>query len=59
MKELDYGADLGGFIIKDHLWFFTAYDRVDNQRDRVPTEARSVLDSTSGRTTTTTSFPAS
>jgi hypothetical protein len=27
----DYGADLGGYILKDRLWFFAAYDRVDNQ----------------------------
>jgi len=27
----DYGADLGGYIVKDRLWFFAAYDRVDNQ----------------------------
>ncbi|MDX2435643.1 MAG: TonB-dependent receptor, partial [Acidobacteriota bacterium] len=26
----DYGVDLGGFIVKDRLWFFAAYDRVDN-----------------------------
>ena len=26
----DFGADLGGFILKDKLWFFGAYDRVDN-----------------------------
>lgn len=26
----DYGADLGGFIVKDRLWFFGAYDRVTN-----------------------------
>ncbi len=26
----DYGGDLGGFILKDRLWFFAAYDRVDN-----------------------------
>ncbi len=26
----DFGADLGGFILKDRLWFFGAYDRVDN-----------------------------
>ncbi len=39
VKELDYGADLGGFIVKDRLWFFTAYDRVDNTRDRVPKES--------------------
>jgi hypothetical protein len=26
----DYGADLGGYILKDRLWFFGAYDRVTN-----------------------------
>jgi Carboxypeptidase regulatory-like domain/TonB dependent receptor/TonB-dependent Receptor Plug Domain len=26
----DVGIDLGGFILKDRLWFFGAYDRVDN-----------------------------
>ena len=25
----DFGADLGGFVLKDRLWFFAAYDRVD------------------------------
>ncbi|HXM79752.1 MAG TPA: TonB-dependent receptor, partial [Thermoanaerobaculia bacterium] len=29
-KRTDFGADLGGFFIKDHLWFFAAYDRVNN-----------------------------
>jgi outer membrane receptor protein involved in Fe transport len=29
----DYGADLGGYIVKDRLWFFVAYDRVDNTDD--------------------------
>ena len=24
----DYGADLGGYMMKDHLWFFGAYNRV-------------------------------
>ncbi len=24
----DWGADLGGYILKDRLWFFAAYDRV-------------------------------
>src|SRR4029078_4557287 len=42
VKELDYGADLGGFIVKDRLWFCTAYDRVDNERDRVPKDSPSV-----------------
>jgi len=26
----DYGADLGGYILKDKLWFFGAYDQVRN-----------------------------
>jgi outer membrane receptor protein involved in Fe transport len=28
-KKADYGLDLGGYFIKDKLWFFAAYDRVD------------------------------
>jgi hypothetical protein len=27
-KQQDYGANLGGYIMKDRLWFFGAYDRV-------------------------------
>lgn len=27
-ERLDYGSDLGGFILKDRLWFFAAYNRV-------------------------------
>ena len=26
--RLDYGIDLGGFLVKDRLWFFGAYNRV-------------------------------
>ena len=29
----DYGFDLGGYIVKDRLWFFAAYDKVDNETD--------------------------
>jgi hypothetical protein len=29
----DYGLDLGGYLMKDKLWFFLAYDRVDNETD--------------------------
>ena len=29
----DYGLDLGGFLVKDKLWFFGAYDRVTNTDD--------------------------
>ena len=28
----DYGIGLGGYIVKDKLWFFGAYDRVSNSR---------------------------
>jgi hypothetical protein len=28
-QRIDYGADLGGPIVKDRLWFFGAYNRVD------------------------------
>lgn len=27
----DYGVDLGGYFVKDRLWFFGAYDRQDRQ----------------------------
>ena len=29
-NRLDFGASLGGYFVKDHLWFFGAYDRVQN-----------------------------
>ena len=32
-ERFDYGADLGGFLLKDRLWFFGAYNRVDLQGD--------------------------
>ncbi|MEP6801399.1 MAG: TonB-dependent receptor plug domain-containing protein, partial [Acidobacteriota bacterium] len=32
----DYGADLGGFFVKDHLWFFGAYDRLDQDTTYFP-----------------------
>ena len=28
-EKKDYGVDLGGYILKDRLWFFGAYDRVE------------------------------
>ena len=30
------GVDLGGFFLKDHIWFYGAYDRVVNDQDIVP-----------------------
>jgi outer membrane receptor protein involved in Fe transport len=32
----DAGVDLGGYFIKDRLWFFGAYDRVEQDTDRIP-----------------------
>ncbi len=29
----DFGLGIGGYIVKDRLWFFAAYDRVKNTRD--------------------------
>ena len=28
-KRNEYGLDLGGYFVKDKVWFFAAYDRVD------------------------------
>jgi hypothetical protein len=29
-RRWDYGADLGGYIFKDRLWFFAAYNQIDS-----------------------------
>jgi len=34
----DYGADIGGYILKDRLWFFGAYDHVKNTDQRQITQ---------------------
>ena len=34
----DYGADIGGYILKDRLWFFGAYDHVKNTLQRQITQ---------------------
>ena len=31
------GADLGGFVLKDRVWFFAAYDRVQIHQSETPT----------------------
>jgi hypothetical protein len=28
-RRVDFGIDLGGYIVKDRLWFFAAYDRIE------------------------------
>jgi outer membrane receptor protein involved in Fe transport len=35
--KADYGIDLGGYVVRDKLWFFGAYDRVDNTLKNVLT----------------------
>jgi hypothetical protein len=34
-KRRDYGADIGGALMRDKLWFFAAYDRVKNATDNI------------------------
>jgi outer membrane receptor protein involved in Fe transport len=31
-SQMDYGADLGGYFVKDRLWFFGAYNHQDRTR---------------------------
>jgi len=45
----DFGADLGGYIVKDRLWFFAAYDRVDNENQQeVTKDFSAVIDGAPG-----------
>ncbi len=50
-KRADFGADLGGYFVKDRVWFFGAYDRVNQDQDYTRTLAQ--LRDGSGRTTQT------
>jgi hypothetical protein len=36
VERWDVGADLGGYILKDRLWFFGSYDRIERETDRIP-----------------------
>ncbi len=48
----DYGIGLGGYVVKDKLWFYGAYDRVSNTQDNVlpaGPRAGSVVESESQR----------
>ncbi|HJU84605.1 MAG TPA: TonB-dependent receptor [Holophagaceae bacterium] len=45
--DKDFGFDVGGYFIKDKLWFFVAYDRtLRNEDDKIP------LGPTAGQTAT-------
>jgi Carboxypeptidase regulatory-like domain/TonB-dependent Receptor Plug Domain len=41
-RKSDFGADVGGYLIKDKLWFFGAYDHVSNTLDRQVTQGPEV-----------------
>jgi hypothetical protein len=34
-RRQDYGLGLGGYFVKDKLWFYAAYDKVSNSTDSV------------------------
>ena len=36
VERWDAGADLGGYILRDRLWFFGSYDRVESETTRIP-----------------------
>jgi outer membrane receptor protein involved in Fe transport len=52
-NRTDFGADIGGPIIKDRLWFFGAYDRVAK-----PGNISRYFDSDNGLVKSTDKFPA-
>lgn len=35
LMRKDYGADFGGFIVRDKVWFFGAYDQVPDRQDNI------------------------
>ncbi len=47
----DFGADLGGYFLKDRLWFFGAYDRVHNTITNVLTAGPSEGEKTDSKST--------
>jgi len=38
MLRQDYGFDLGGYIVRDKLWFFAAYNKVDREDEELTSE---------------------
>jgi hypothetical protein len=42
----DFGVDLGGYALKDHIWFFAAYNRVNNPNDISRTVASATIPTT-------------
>lgn len=51
-SKQDYGFGLGGYLMKDRLWFFAAYDKVENTTDTaLPAgpQAGQIVESTSDR----------
>ena len=44
-RRFDAGLDLGGYFVKDRLWFFGAYDRVQSDQDYQRVESLTYPDS--------------
>lgn len=42
-EQSDYGFDLGGFLLKDRLWFFAVYDRVSETQNNTRINAPLVI----------------
>jgi hypothetical protein len=38
LTRQDYGLDLGGYMLRDRLWFFVAYDRVKREQRELTNE---------------------
>ena len=55
----EWGADLGGFVMKDKVWFFGAYDRVQAQPERPAHRRAEGRSKTSRQRSSRTSTPAS
>jgi hypothetical protein len=41
--RLDYGVDVGGFLVRDRLWIFGAYDRVELRGDLSRVESTALV----------------
>ena len=44
LERFEYGAGLGGYFVKDRIWFFGAYNKVNNDRTYTPNDGIRVGD---------------
>ena len=48
INRQDYGADLGGYMMKDHIWFFGAYNRVTYNNSQIISAGSAPIYGTAG-----------